>query len=230
MIPCLITARLTSERMPKKHLLQLGPQTVIEHVVRRCEHFGFKPYVCVPMGEHTVFNEVTSCLDIFEGDPNNVEARVIDCALAYDLQVFHQLDGDDPWFDEYAVIDSWQSALTQNLSRVRPSYQSQSGSGRVGTSYNLGHNAKDERQLADRMENYPWPQRVTLDYPEDYHLMLAIERMVGGYMAPRRAVDELFVKNPDLYKVNWFRTAEWKDRQRHESRQRPGNRVRETLQ
>ena len=54
MIPCLITARLTSERMPKKHLLQLGPQTVIEHVVRRCEHFGFKPYVCVPLGEHTV--------------------------------------------------------------------------------------------------------------------------------------------------------------------------------
>lgn len=216
MIPVFITARLNSLRLPKKHLLSLGSWTVADHVVKRVEHFGFKPYLCVPLGEYNVFNEVTSCLDIFEGDPENVETRVIECAHRYDIPVFHVLGGDDPFFDEWCLIDSFNAASDQRLERVEPGYQSQAGSGRVGTTYNLHNGSKGVRNLSDRIDNYPWPQRLTLDYEEDYHLILAINRMVGGYMAPRRAVDELFVKNPDLYKVNWFRNEEWKEHQNRE--------------
>lgn len=223
MIPALITARMGSTRLPKKHLLPLGNTSVIDYVVKRCQHFGFEPYLCVPHDEVDAFSVVTSCLDVFGGDPQNVEARLIECARHHDITVFHHLDGDDPFFDEYAVIDSFNSAAA-GLSRVFPSYQSQSGSGRVGTSYNLHTSAKQTRNLLDRMNTYPWPQRLTLDYAEDYHLILAVDRMSGGYMAPRQAVDELFVKNPSLHLINWFRTAEWKDRQNHE-RHRSGIRA-----
>ena len=218
MIPCFITARLNSERLPGKHLLPLGNTTVADHVVKRCEHFGFQSYLCVPLGEYDAFNEATSCLDIFEGDPDDVETRVMECATKNNIRVFHELGGDDPFFDEWAVIDSFNAASDGNISRVYPSYQSQAGSGRVGTSYNLTPTAKPSRNLSDRLESHPWPQRLTLDYEEDYHLILAVNRMVGGYMAPRRVVDELFVKNPDLHKINWFRNEEWKEHQRREKR------------
>lgn len=217
MIPCFILARLGSERLPKKHFLTLGSTNVIDFVVRRCVHFGFKPFLCVPEGEYDEFNAATSALDIFEGSADNIEQRVIECAHHYKIQVFHVLDGDDPFFDPFAVIESFTAAQTQRLWRVTPSYHSQSGSGRMGTTYNLQSPTGGDRNILDSSE-YPWPQRLTIDYWEDYYLCAAVERAAGGYMADRKVIDELFVKNPQLHLVNWHRTAEWKERQQHERR------------
>ena len=213
MIPVFITARMASTRLKHKHMLPLGSYCVIDFVVRRCEHFGFKPYLCVPQADMKAFHNVTSA-ELYGGDLE-VETRLIEASQEYNIPHFHHLDGDDPFFDEYAVIDSFNAAVGP-VGHVLPSYQSMSGSGRVGTSYNINPQAKQMRHLADRLENYPWPQRLTLDYQEDYWLIASVERMAGGYMAPRRAVDELFVKNPDLHRINWHLTAEWKDRQNAE--------------
>lgn len=217
MIPCFILARLGSERLPKKHFLQLGNVTVIDHVVRRCQHFGFKPFLCVPEGEYDEFNAASIALDIFAGDAANVETRLIECAHHYNIKVFHALDGDDPFFDPFAVLESYQSATTHRLWRVTPSYHSQSGSGRMGTTYNLQSPTGGDRNLLDSSK-YPWPQRITVDYWEDYHLVCAVNRAVGGYMADRTEIDQLFVNNPQLHLVNWHRTEEWKERQLHERR------------
>ena len=54
--------------------------------------------------------------------------------------------------------------------------------------------------------------RLTLDYEEDYWLLATVQRIVGS-LAPRKEIDELFRKNPDLYKINWFRNQEWKKKQ-----------------
>jgi spore coat polysaccharide biosynthesis protein SpsF (cytidylyltransferase family) len=224
MMPCFILARANSERLPGKHFLPLGDVCVIEHMVLRCQHFGFMPYLCVPRGEYDVFNEQTSCLDIFEGDPDNVETRVLECATKYNIRLFHSLDGDDPFFDPYAVLDSFNAARQARLSQVTPSYNSQSGTGRMGTTFNLDAPAGGVRNLMDAAPHV-YPQRLTLDYPEDYALIAMIARTLG-YMAPRSAVDELFVKNPDLYQINWFRNAEWKERQADEQRR---NRIREAI-
>jgi spore coat polysaccharide biosynthesis protein SpsF (cytidylyltransferase family) len=51
--------------------------------------------------------------------------------------------------------------------------------------------------------------RLTLDYEEDYWLLESVRRMVGN-LASRDKVDRLFLSNPDLYKINWFRNDEWK--------------------
>jgi spore coat polysaccharide biosynthesis protein SpsF (cytidylyltransferase family) len=219
-IPCFILARMGSTRLPKKHLLRLGGTTVIDFIVKRCQFFGFKPTVCVPEGEYDAFNQATEITDLFEGSPDNVEVRVIEASYHYKVKAFHVLDGDDPFFDPLSVLDSYQAARTQGIWKVSPSYNSQSGSGRVGTTYNLDATKGVHRNLLDTLPSYPWPQRLTLDYPEDYALIQAVERAVGGYMAPRAVVDELFVKNPQLHLVNWFRTDEWKERQVYENRDR----------
>jgi hypothetical protein len=81
----------------------------------------------------------------------------------------------------------------------------------MGTSFNLDAPAGPVLELRDAGE-LPWPQRLTLDYPEDYALIRMIAAEIG-YMAPRAAVDDLFLLNPDLHKINWFRNADWKARQ-----------------
>ena len=58
----------------------------------------------------------------------------------------------------------------------------------------------------------PIKVRLTLDYEEDYWLLVSIQRTLGS-MAPRNEVDNLFRRNPDLFKINWFRSEEWKQGQ-----------------
>ena len=215
-IPIFITARTGSTRLPRKHFLDLGGISVIEHMVRRCEHFGFKPYLCVPKGDWIEFNDHATTIDIFGGDPDNVEARLIECAHSTGHDIFHQLDGDDPFFSRECVIESMQCFRMGKFSRILPPVASQAGAALCGTSYNLKAPKDYTVETLPDPSHQVWPQRMTLDYEEDYHLLCAVNRMVGGYMAPREAVDQLFERNPDLHKVNWFRTAEWKERQRHE--------------
>lgn len=213
-IPIFITARTNSTRLPRKHFLKLGPVSVIEHIVRRCHHFGFKPYLCVPSGQQDAFAEHTSCDDIFGGDAENITDRIMSCGLYHKLKKFHHLDGDDPFFNHLAITDNWHRA--DEYTELTPSPASMAGQASMGTTWNFNECKNLKGECLD-FYNSPWPQRLTLDYEEDYHLLCAVNRMVGGYMAPRWAVDELFVKNPDLHKINWFRTEEWKVRQLAES-------------
>ena len=204
MYPVLITARLASTRLPRKHLMKLGGITVIEHVIRRCEHFGFTPIVCVPESEDWP-------IKVYKGNPVDLELRVTECAIMMDIKKFHQLDGDDPFFDEREIrLSMFQD---DSYFKVLPTSTSSSGAASVGTSYNLS--GKDTVLSAVNKELHPWPQRLTLDYAEDLELLNAVDRMLGGcsWMAPRSVIDDLFVRNPDLHKINWFRNIEWKERQ-----------------
>ena len=54
--------------------------------------------------------------------------------------------------------------------------------------------------------------RLTLDYQEDYWLLASIARILGNN-ASREDVNQLFVNNPDLTKVNFFRNEQWRDLQ-----------------
>ncbi len=215
-VPVLIAARLGSSRLPKKLLLDLGGIPVIEHIVRRCEHFGFEPFIsCNNREDAEAFNAETSCLNVF-GETGTVEATLTSCALHYGLKVFHQIDADDPFFCRDMVLESIQCLRMGKISHVLPSIYSQCGGGLVGTSYNLAAPSDSHKEILPDPPHPVWPQRLTLDYEEDYHLICAVNRMVGGYMAPRWAVDQLFERNPDLHKINWFRNQEWKEKQRRD--------------
>ena len=51
--------------------------------------------------------------------------------------------------------------------------------------------------------------RLTLDYEEDYWMLESVRRMLGN-LTSRDKVDQLFLSNPDMHKINWFRNEEWK--------------------
>jgi len=125
----LISARLGSARLPNKLLLDLDGMPVIEHVVKRCEHFGFEPYICCNFQDDVKpFGDVSSCLNIF-GTNADVETALLECAAHYNIRLFHQIDADDPFFDREAVIESLQCFRRGPISRVLPSIYSQSGTG-----------------------------------------------------------------------------------------------------
>lgn len=214
MIPVFIAFRLGSERLRNKALLPFAGIPLVEWIVRRCEHFGFKPHIVCPKGDESALGDLTSCLDIFGGYRTNVETLCIEASLHFGTPIFHQLDGDDPFFSREAVIGSMQLFQVGRFSRIHPSVASQSGSGLMGTSYNREAPENSTEQTYPD-ESSPWPLRLTLDYEEDYHLLSFIAR-VHGYMAPRWAIERMFKDNPDLHRINWFRSAEWKEKQRHE--------------
>jgi spore coat polysaccharide biosynthesis protein SpsF (cytidylyltransferase family) len=54
--------------------------------------------------------------------------------------------------------------------------------------------------------------RLTLDYEEDYWLLVSIIRILGSN-PDRNKVRQLFLNNPDLTKINLFRNDEWKKAQ-----------------
>jgi spore coat polysaccharide biosynthesis protein SpsF (cytidylyltransferase family) len=51
--------------------------------------------------------------------------------------------------------------------------------------------------------------RLTLDYEEDYWLLMSISRILGNN-PDRNKVMQLFLDNPDMAKINLFRNDEWK--------------------
>ena len=57
--------------------------------------------------------------------------------------------------------------------------------------------------------NNPVKVRLTLDYDEDYWMLQTVRRIVGN-LADRKTIDQLFIDNPNLYQINWFRNEEWK--------------------
>ena len=54
--------------------------------------------------------------------------------------------------------------------------------------------------------------RLTLDYPEDYWMLCTVLRCLGHTATSEQIVD-LFKRNPDLYKINWFRQHDYKENQ-----------------
>ena len=66
------------------------------------------------------------------------------------------------------------------------------------------------------VDQKPFKVRLTLDYEEDFWLLESVRKIVGN-LADRSAVDQVFINNPDMYKINWFRNKEWELGQKEKS-------------
>lgn len=237
MIFCFITVRTASSRLPNKCLLPFGEGNVIEHIIRRAKYCGLEAIVCTTTEssddilEKIAFNESVRC---FRGSVQHKLKRWLDCCLYYGIERFHTVDADDPFFDGDLIKKSF-SLLGEGYDMVCPTKSSSAGGASVG--YSLTRDII-EKTCAGTKENEDtemmWyyiekiqgvkisklPEedthsiqvRLTLDYEEDYWLLCSVQRIVGSF-ALREEVDELFRRNPDLYKVNWFRNLEWKNNQ-----------------
>ena len=230
-----ITVRTTSTRLAKKCLLPFGESTVLNHIIRRAVSYGIKPIVCTSTSnddniiEKIANKEGVKC---YRGSLDNKLQRWLDCATHFNVNMFHTVDADDPFFDGNEMKSSIKMLQEEELDMVYPTRSSSAGGASVGYSLTteivkrackgLDKDADTEMMwyyiekisdlktkiLPETRKNIS-NMRLTLDYEEDYWLLESVRRMLGN-LASRYEVDKLFLSNPDLYKINWFKNKEWK--------------------
>ena len=203
MIPTFITVRASSTRLAKKCFLDFGEgMTVLDHVVKRCQHFGLEPTICAPIDDMEQFHKIDCAMYFGSMDP---QQRWFDCAKHFDIKAFHALDADDPFFDPYEVMRSFAYLQDNHLHCVLPSKTSAGGAALMGTSW-----ADRQGETMILPEGRPAPQiRMTLDYPEDYWFLRTLVRLGYDYKTPRVDI-ERGIDLHSLTSINKFRTDDWK--------------------
>lgn len=233
-----VTVRTSSSRLPAKCLLPFGEGNVIEHIIRRAQSYGIEPILCTSIDksddilEQIASNEGVRC---FRGSLVNKLKRWSDCATFFDIEHFHTVDADDPFFDGEEIGRSMQLLKDGNYDMVCPTDSSSAGGASVGYSltaeivkrvsssipieadtemmwYYLEKTTNLKKIILPEETNLPFRVRLTLDYEEDYWLLVSVVRIIG-VQASRAEVNRLFLSNPDLFKINWFRNQEWKKAQ-----------------
>jgi spore coat polysaccharide biosynthesis protein SpsF (cytidylyltransferase family) len=207
---------------------------VLQHVIRRALFFKLDPIVCTTheaaddVIEEIVKREKVRC---FRGDVTHKLKRWRDACHKFKITAFHSVDADDPFFDGVLAERSF-ALLQQGYDVVYPCETTYMGS--VGFSLTCDIITKACELTASRDTEMMWyyleqvpdlrrttlevrdtkeiKARLTLDYEEDYWLLNMVQR-IGGVEASRSQIEELFFRNPDLYKINWFRNEEWKQGQ-----------------
>jgi spore coat polysaccharide biosynthesis protein SpsF len=231
----LVTVRTSSSRLPGKCLLPFGESTVLDHIIRRAIAFGIDPVVCTstdPSDDEIERIALAQGVKCFRGSLQNKLKRWSDCAAHLDLQAFHTVDADDPFFDGDEIKRSMRLLAEGGYDMVCPTESSSGGGASVGFSLTADLVNRASEELAEDtdtemvwyyLEKVPGLRcttlpdersiqqdlRLTLDYQEDYLLLESVRRIVGN-LAPRAEIDQLFQRNPDLYRINWFRNMEWK--------------------
>ena len=230
----LITVRTSSTRLPAKCLLPFGDGNVLTHVIRRARAFGIEPIVCTSVDpsdniiEKIADDEGAQC---FRGSLRNKLKRWSDCAAHFGLAAFHTVDADDPFFDGDEIKASMHLLAGGQYDMVCPTISSSAGGASVGYSLtaeivnrasDLIPEETDTEMMWYYIEKIPnlrtkvLPEtrvnisniRLTLDYKEDYWLLESVRRVLGN-LADRDQVDKLFLSNPDMYKINWFKNEAW---------------------
>jgi len=240
-IPAFITVRSSSTRLPEKCFLPFGNGTVLEHMIQRVQHYGLEPIVCTTTSESddAIVDLAKKCnVKFYRGPIANKLLRWSQCCEYFSLDSFHSVDADDPFFCGDEVKRSHE-LLQTGFDMVAPSPSSSSGGATVGYSLtadvvkqaSLGtsddldtemmwsyvEKVSDIKKtiLSDPHENVI-RDRMTLDYYEDYIFLEAIRLLIGN-MGAREDLYNLLKNNPDLSRINAFRSEEWSQNQKEKS-------------
>ena len=233
-----ITVRTSSTRLPKKCLLSFGESTVLNHIIRRTVSYDIEPIVCTSTSkEDDIIEEIANKEGVkcYRGSLDNKLQRWLDCAMHFNIDTFHTIDADDPFFNGDEMKSSMRMLQEEELDMVEPTESSSSGGASVGYSLTTDIvervcNGLDKDTDTEMMWYYIekvsdlktkilpetrkniTKMRLTLDYEEDYWLLDSVCRILGN-LTSRDKVDQLFLSNPDMYKINWFRNEEWQSAQ-----------------
>jgi spore coat polysaccharide biosynthesis protein SpsF len=234
----LLTVRTGSSRLKNKCFLPFGDTTLLGHSILRAKYFGLHPIVCTSTEiQDDLIAEF--CLetntDFFRGSLNNKLFRWLECAKSFNLENFHIIDVDDPFFNPILIKESLDIIMKSEVGGVLPTKVSANGLGSVGYSLNtqaLIRKSETFQSISDlemvdgfflKLENFPMIElnskisepnelRLTVDYQEDYELLSFVVRELGHYCS-NNELNNFFVSNPDLYKFNIFRNRDWSKRQ-----------------
>ena len=237
---CLLTVRTGSSRLKNKCLLPFGNYNFIEHSIKRCLNFNLKPIVCTTsLKKDNLICSIAKKYSVkfFRGSSNNKIKRWYDCAIYFNLNNFHIIDVDDPFFDDKSIKKSINFLKKYDL--VFPSKKSRAGGGSEGYSIKVEVLEKILSKLKNNNINnmnieivdnffkkkninfFILPNakyetysdfRVTLDYMEDYFFLNIIRHQLGNFVS-RSKINNFLNKNISLKKINFFRNVDWMKKQ-----------------
>ena len=230
-IDSMITVRSKSTRLPQKCFLPFAGKTVIEHIIDRALEFNIDPILCTTLEEDDNSLEklaTTRGIRYFRGSTEDKLKRWKDACEKYNVKKFVSIDADDLFFDRDLVYKSYNTIKDGYDFVTHPENLPYEGCVGYGITYDIINEACEIKKtdntemiwvFVEQIKNLKkaflsTPDgrkniRLTLDYKEDYWLMLVVERILGPY-ACMSEILSLFEKNPDLHKVNWFRNDEYK--------------------
>ncbi|MBI28610.1 MAG: hypothetical protein CMI95_01795 [Pelagibacteraceae bacterium] len=229
-IDSLITVRSTSGRLFEKCFLPFGECNVIEHVIRRAKYFSFKPLLCTTLDQEDdrlVRIAENEKIPFYRGSTVDKLMRWKNACEKFEINKFLTIDGDDPFFDK-SLGKLSLSLLGDNNFISHPNKLPYEGCVGYSISYDLIKKACELKKSKDtemmwhflepvpslrkkelEVNNYDLNIRLTLDYIEDYWLILFVLRNLGPFAEIDKIIN-LFKNNPDLHKMNWFRNIEYK--------------------
>lgn len=234
----LLTVRTGSSRLSGKCFLPFGQTTLLGHSIRRAKYFNLQPIVCTSSEPQDDLIEefcLESKTEIFRGSLNNKLIRWLECAKSFNLEYFHVIDVDDPFFNPVLINESLDMMAKKDVAAIQPTKVSSHGLGSVG--YSLKTEALvqksetfmnlDNLEMVDgffsNLDNFPMIElnskikepvelRLTVDYQEDYELLSFVVRELGHFCT-NEEINIFFKRNPDLFKYNIFRNKDWSNRQ-----------------
>ena len=233
----LILVRSKSKRLPNKCFMDFGNFCVLEHIIKRCRFYNILPIVCTTnLKSDSKIIKLCKKLNIsyYRGSEKNKILRISKCCKKFKIDIFHTIDADDPFFCGEEVKRSINELKTSSFDIIEPTKISSNGSGLVGYSARADIFHQLSKKIKKNMNTemmwnyfkilkninvkklskskYDCNARLTLDYKEDY-IFLDTIRMLLGNFANRQNILRLLKKNPDLYKINFFRNKQWKANQ-----------------
>ena len=232
MVNGIITIRSQSTRLPEKCFLEFGQGNVLEHLIKRTRYFSINPIISTsdnPLDDRIEGIANKHGVKCFRGSEIDKIERWRDTCRDFELESFVTIDGDDLFFDGALIEKSHFSLINKGYDMVmHPITQPYHGC--VGYAIRASvldkvceqkeTNVTDNhwefiQQISDarydRLESVGLSEnkiRLTLDYQEDYWLLRTILRLLD-YNASMNQILDLFSSNPDLYKINWFRTDDY---------------------
>lgn len=234
-----ITVRTSSSRLPAKCFSKLGETSALDFVIKRAKLGGIEPIICTSLDssdDSIVDFANENNLPIFRGDLENKIKRWHDCAIFFNLESFHVIDADDPFFDPIECIQAHETFKEKNLDAYLTSFQSDSGEASVGTSFSTEFiktlNVRTGELQSSNLDVIPWDLlikpadkvdrkknrdtnwnqvarfRLTLDYKEDLKLLQKLANLFGP-SASRVDIENYLMGNPDLISINLFRSQDF---------------------
>lgn len=223
---CIIQARLTSTRLPKKVMMPLGNsgKSILEHAYERlllAKHID-KVVFAIPdssMNDELAEFMKNKDIEFYRGSENDVLARFYHCAIKYNPEVVVRATCDNPFVDYNIADDLWENlgnndyVFCQNVPL---------GTGvevftmkALSKSFNEATTGPEHEHVTPYIYTHPdlfktygrdfgLPSyRLTVDEERDYELANKIyDALYQGSPIPNNEVYRLLEKHPELSAIN----------------------------
>ena len=223
----LITARLTSSRLPRKMLAEIGGETALELLIRRLATARRPDLMLLATTAEREDDDLATAANalgiaVFRGPSSDVLERWRQAAEAHDADLLVCCDGDDLFCDAVhvdAVIEAHERSGADYLTCVElPFGAAPTGVARTGLERVCAHKLDTDTEgqgrffvegLVTREQIVAPPEvrhtgcRMTLDYPRDLEFFRAVLAALAPDRCPSLAqIVGLLRERPDIVALN----------------------------